>query len=411
MSLSDAEKGEGSLVEKQRWFFSLISASQAETILSQESTGGRISRFVVSNIPPSKDYRLSVRRAGRKSLPNDVEHITISYNAEDQTYGIDEQNRYQSVVEVVRNYVVSQDFPLKPLSGSLEISSESSGTRPMLMSLTSIESSQMEEPPAYTTAVQYPTDKRPLPQIKTRLDPNKAQEAMEYSFGESYFSEEDPNDRRRRPRPFKWNWATVCIAIVYIGCESGENWYSIRDAGWLRQCCWFIILLLIIMLFGTVCGTFVTCGYICYKCVTCDWCYYSDESACVLYDLDEAKLEGSFRDSSTSGGGGGGGRNMFQWNHRHRRCCFLNCDSAWDKGDEFYSIRGAGWLRQICLIFLLLFFIGVCGCWCGCCITCCYLCAKSSKFLPYCDCDEDWDCCEDSVCCSCCGCDECWDED
>ena len=31
-----------------------------------------------------------------------------------------------------------------------------SGTRPMLMSLTSIESSQMEEPPAYTTAVQYP---------------------------------------------------------------------------------------------------------------------------------------------------------------------------------------------------------------------------------------------------------------
>ncbi|XP_065898543.1 uncharacterized protein [Dysidea avara] len=300
MSLSDAEKGEGSLVEKQRWFFSLISASQAETILSQESTGGRISRFVVSNIPPSKDYRLSVRRAGRKSLPNDVEHITISYNAEDQTYGIDEQNRYQSVVEVVRNYVVSQDFPLKPLSGSLEISSESSGTRPMLMSLTSIESSQMEEPPAYTTAVQYPTDKRPLPQIKTRLDPNKAQ---------------------------------------------------------------------------------------------------------------EAKLEGSFRDSSTSGGGGGGGRNMFQWNHRHRRCCFLNCDSAWDKGDEFYSIRGAGWLRQICLIFLLLFFIGVCGCWCGCCITCCYLCAKSSKFLPYCDCDEDWDCCEDSVCCSCCGCDECWDED
>jgi len=31
-----------------------------------------------------------------------------------------------------------------------------SGTRPMLMSLASLESSQMEEPPAYTTAVQYP---------------------------------------------------------------------------------------------------------------------------------------------------------------------------------------------------------------------------------------------------------------
>ena len=36
-----------------------------------------------------------------------------------------QQNRYQSVIEVVRNYVVSQDFPLEPLSGSLEISDES----------------------------------------------------------------------------------------------------------------------------------------------------------------------------------------------------------------------------------------------------------------------------------------------
>jgi len=35
--------------------------------------------------------RLLYRRVGHTSLPNDVEHITISYNAEDQTYGIDEQ--------------------------------------------------------------------------------------------------------------------------------------------------------------------------------------------------------------------------------------------------------------------------------------------------------------------------------
>jgi len=35
--------------------------------------------------------RLPYRRAGRKSLPNDVEHITISYNGEDQSYGIGEQ--------------------------------------------------------------------------------------------------------------------------------------------------------------------------------------------------------------------------------------------------------------------------------------------------------------------------------
>ena len=44
---------------------------------------------------------LSYRRAGRKSLPNDVEHITISYNAEDQTYGIDEQVCVQVYSDVI----------------------------------------------------------------------------------------------------------------------------------------------------------------------------------------------------------------------------------------------------------------------------------------------------------------------
>ena len=34
-------------------------------------------------------------------------------------------------------------------------------TKPLLMSLTSIESSQIEEPPAYTTAVQYPVSYLP----------------------------------------------------------------------------------------------------------------------------------------------------------------------------------------------------------------------------------------------------------
>jgi len=108
------------------------------------------------------------------------------------------------------------------------------------------------------------------------------------------------------------------------------------------------------------------------------------------------------RDGSTSSDG----RHSFRWQRRGRHCCcFLNCDSAWEQGDEFYSIRGAGWLRQICLLFLLLFIIGVCGCWCGCCVTCCYLCVNSSKLLT--NCDDDWDCEEDCACCAC----FCYDDD
>ena len=68
-----------------------------------------------------------------------MEHITISYNEEDQSYGIKgqvtivwllnrlfiyySQNSCQSVVEVVRNYVTSCGYALEPFSGSFVITS------------------------------------------------------------------------------------------------------------------------------------------------------------------------------------------------------------------------------------------------------------------------------------------------
>lgn len=49
--------------ETIRWFFTLLSESQAETILNEGSSGRktRTSRFLVSNLPSSKDYRISIR--------------------------------------------------------------------------------------------------------------------------------------------------------------------------------------------------------------------------------------------------------------------------------------------------------------------------------------------------------------
>ena len=48
---------------KIRWFFTLLSESQAETILNEGSSGKqtRASRFLVSNLPSSKDYRITIR--------------------------------------------------------------------------------------------------------------------------------------------------------------------------------------------------------------------------------------------------------------------------------------------------------------------------------------------------------------
>lgn len=45
------------------------------------------SKFVVSSIPSSKDYRISIRH----HESGNVEHIIISYNDEDQSYGIERE--------------------------------------------------------------------------------------------------------------------------------------------------------------------------------------------------------------------------------------------------------------------------------------------------------------------------------
>ena len=46
-----------------RWYFTSLSESQAETILSKGSSGKqtRTSRFLVSDLPSSKNYRISIR--------------------------------------------------------------------------------------------------------------------------------------------------------------------------------------------------------------------------------------------------------------------------------------------------------------------------------------------------------------
>ena len=45
-----------------RWFFASLSESQAETKLnSGRVTPRRDSRFLISDLPPSKNYRLSIR--------------------------------------------------------------------------------------------------------------------------------------------------------------------------------------------------------------------------------------------------------------------------------------------------------------------------------------------------------------
>ena len=55
---------------------------------------------------------------------------------------------------------------------------------------------------------------------------------------------------------------------------------------------------------------------------------------------------------------------------QHHQICCLNCDrSACQSGTHCFSIRQAGWLRQICLTFLLLFLITVFGFWSGCSMT------------------------------------------
>ncbi|XP_065900312.1 tyrosine-protein kinase Fgr-like [Dysidea avara] len=116
--ISDQSEKSVDDLKEQRWFFPLLSKCQAEVILRKLSTEDEFGYFIVSNESSSRDYYLSVRRAN--SNADDVEHVVISHNEDDHSYGIDGKSRYNSVIDVVRSYVESYDHILKPLSGSLD---------------------------------------------------------------------------------------------------------------------------------------------------------------------------------------------------------------------------------------------------------------------------------------------------
>ena len=77
-------------------------------------------------------------------------------------------------------------------------------------------------------------------------------------------------------------------------CDSGDHWYSLEDAGWLRKTCIIILIIISTILFGVFCGCclivfcislecnayFDCCNYYecCCECCDdfvdehCDWC-------------------------------------------------------------------------------------------------------------------------------------------